>query len=287
MSKKVLGVYHSSDDVIRAIEEFQNDGYSINDLSIIANKKDLPSSVQDETGVTAEELGDRAVSREHQSFIDSLVNVFEGNNHRDAGGSSYYDRLVGMGIDEPTARDYVQDIESGKILLLTENEGASLSGYSIATDGNDRTGLTANTLGADDKRSLKLHEEQLDVTKDRVKTGEVEVHKDVVEEQKTVHVPVTHEEVYVERRPVENSAPDTNPISDKETIRVPIIEEKVEVTKKPVVTEEIVIGKKKVVETEEITENVKREEAKVEKDGNARVNEATIDNKHLDDERLS
>ena len=51
-------------------------------------------------------------------------------------------------------------------------------------------------------RAVPLREEQLEVIKERVQVGELQVHKEVVEEQRTVHVPLLREEVYVERRPV-------------------------------------------------------------------------------------
>lgn len=284
MTKKVLGVYESSDEVIRAIEELRNEGYSVNDLSIVSNTRDF-SSVQYETGVGSEDI-DETHEHEHKGFLDSLVSAFEGNNNTDE-NTTYYDHLVGAGIDETAAREYENAINSGKILLLADNGPETMTGYSIDTPANDRTDMNADRLDTDKERSLKLREEQLDVSKDRVQTGEVGVHKDVVEEQKTVHVPVTHEEVYVERRPVDDSSADTAPIGDEETIRVPIVEEKVEVTKKPVVSEEIVIGKKQVTETEQVTENVKREEARIEKDGDVKVDETDVDrSRRYNDGRL-
>ncbi|MED1905905.1 YsnF/AvaK domain-containing protein [Cytobacillus firmus] len=114
---------------------------------------------------------------------------------------------------------------------------------------------------AEDEQSLKLREEHLDVSKERVQAGEVEIHKDVVEKQKSVNVPVEHEEVYVERRKVNDAAGvSSSPISDDETIRIPITEERVEVSINPVVTEEIVIGKREVQETQQVKENLKKEE---------------------------
>jgi uncharacterized protein (TIGR02271 family) len=299
MKKKVLGVYDSRDEVIQAIEEFQNDGYSVNNLSIIANTRDFPSSIQNETGVTTEEIGEADNTRTYgdKGFFENLVSSFQINPNTNEGDISYYDHLVGLGIDEIDARKYDGDINSGSILLLADSgTGNGLSNHGFnGTSTIDQTGFNSDTFGTDEKHSLKLREEQLEVSKDRVQTGEVEVHKDVVEEQKTIHVPVTHEEVYVERRtvgdaPTDSKTPtfddETTPIGDDETIRVPIVEEKVEVTKKPVVTEELVIGKRQTTETEQVTENIKREEARVEKDGDATVDETTIDHNRLNNDRL-
>src|SRR3954468_1421757 len=79
MSKTVLGVYNSSNEVVRAIEEFQNEGYSIKDLSIIANTTDVPSSIEEETGVASQEVSTRNYTQteEHQGFLASLFSPVE------------------------------------------------------------------------------------------------------------------------------------------------------------------------------------------------------------------
>jgi uncharacterized protein (TIGR02271 family) len=99
-----------------------------------------------------------------------------------------------------------------------------------------------------------------------------------VEEEKTIKVPVRREEVYVEKRPVqdkeavssENAAGETSDTAFKEEseeIRIPIREEEIEISKKPVVTEEVVVGKKVYEDTEEKVEKVKKEEAKIDEKG--------------------
>jgi hypothetical protein len=75
MSKTVLGVYNSSDEVVRAIEDFRNEGYSVQDLSIIADTTDVPSSIEEETGVTSQEISARNHNQteEYQGFLASQV----------------------------------------------------------------------------------------------------------------------------------------------------------------------------------------------------------------------
>ncbi|MCG7344189.1 YsnF/AvaK domain-containing protein [Sporosarcina sp. ACRSL] len=120
------------------------------------------------------------------------------------------------------------------------------------------------------EHKMRLHEERLNVDKEEVERGEISLHKDVVEEEQSFDVPVRHEEVYVERRPVNEYESDVNSYKmqhDDETIRVPITEERLEVTKKPYVSEEIVVGKRQVEDTETVNETVKREEARLEQSG--------------------
>jgi uncharacterized protein (TIGR02271 family) len=115
--------------------------------------------------------------------------------------------------------------------------------------------------------TLRLREEQLVASKERVRTGQVEIGKRVVEEKKTMEVPVTREEVVVERRPV-NRPSDTPVGADADrTIEVPVTEERVDVEKRTVVREEIGVKKQVRQETVPISGTVRREEAVIEKKG--------------------
>lgn len=121
------------------------------------------------------------------------------------------------------------------------------------------TALSAQTATDDVRdefhqpRSLRLREERLNVTKERVQAGEVNLHKEVVTEQKTINVPVTHEEVVIERHAATgNQIDNSTPIGEGETIRVPVSEEQVNVTKNTVVTGEVAIGKGAVQETQQV-----------------------------------
>ena len=117
---------------------------------------------------------------------------------------------------------------------------------------------------------VQLREEELRARKEPVQTGEVGIRKEVVEEQRTVDVPVTREEAVVERHPVE-PRPADRPIGEEETIRFPLRGERVEVEKQPVVTEEVEVGKRQVQETERVSDTVRREEARVEREGDAEI----------------
>ncbi|MBA2682058.1 MAG: YsnF/AvaK domain-containing protein [Ktedonobacteraceae bacterium] len=144
--------------------------------------------------------------------------------------------------------------------------------YDDATVDRTRTGNAADYADTDEARRLRLREEQLNVSKERVQSGEVGIHKDVISEEKTINVPVTHEEAFIERRPVTDaSITDDTPIGEGETIRVPLSEEQVNVNKSTVVTGEVEIGKRAVTENQRVSDTVRREEARLERDGNTRI----------------
>ncbi|WP_282020394.1 YsnF/AvaK domain-containing protein [Planomicrobium okeanokoites] len=143
-----------------------------------------------------------------------------------------------------------------------------------------------STLGRDhtDEEKLRLHEERLHVDKEQVKTGEVNVGKHVVEEERSVDVPVEREEVYVERRPVDENSTDAHDkgFNDNENINIPVSEERVNVSKNDVVSEEIVVGKRKVEDTETVRDTVRREEADIDEDVNLTDEERRRDRDNRD-----
>ena len=105
-------------------------------------------------------------------------------------------------------------------------------------------------------------EEELSIGKRQVKAGEVEVRKTVETERVSQQVPVTREEVTVERRPVNDRMAAADIGAD--AIRVPLTQEELVVEKRPVVKEEIVVSKHAVQETQTVEADLKKERAEVE-----------------------
>ena len=132
--------------------------------------------------------------------------------------------------------------------------------------------MTGERGASERGRTVELREEELRARKEVEQAGEVTVRKDVVTEQESIDVPVTREEVFIDRHPVENRPAD-RPIAEGETIEVPVREERVEVEKRPVVYEEVEVGKRRMQDTERVTDTVRREEARIERDGDVNVAE--------------
>jgi uncharacterized protein (TIGR02271 family) len=128
----------------------------------------------------------------------------------------------------------------------------------------------------EDEATLRLRKEKLNITKNKVQKGEVELGKEIIEEQKTVDVPLTREEVVIERRPLNNETCDSA-ITNEETIRIPVSEERVDIDKQTVVTGEISAHKRAIENTEHIDETLKREEAKINRIGDPDVVDSGTD----------
>ena len=128
----------------------------------------------------------------------------------------------------------------------------------------------------DSERVMELREERLDVHKDRIQAGEVQIRKEIITETKTIEVPVTREEIVVERRALDGDARDGSIDNlelgaDSEEIRVPVSEEFVHIDKKVVPREEVRVSKEKVTDTKKVSEDIRREEAKVDSTGRVAV----------------
>jgi uncharacterized protein (TIGR02271 family) len=119
---------------------------------------------------------------------------------------------------------------------------------------------------------VPLVEEKLNVSKREVTYKEATLIKEPVTETKTVEVPVTHEELIVERRPPTEATTSEKelkpPVTSREEIKIPLKKEEFEVKKEPYVKEEAVIKKRRVEERKTITEDVKSEKLVDDSDGN-------------------
>lgn len=106
-------------------------------------------------------------------------------------------------------------------------------------------------------------EEQLNVNKERVATGEARLRKYVVTDTESVEVPVEREEVRVERTPInaEDAKNYNGAISgDSEEASVTLHEERVNVNKETVPVEKINLKKDTVRDTETHTEELRKEQ---------------------------
>lgn len=133
---------------------------------------------------------------------------------------------------------------------------------------DEYTRYRTNEVPADIETRIPVLEERLNVSK-RMSTNEATVTKEPVTETKTVEVPVTHEEISVERRPASDTATAERPVQSDTEIKIPLNREEVEVTKEPRVKEEVVIKKEPVTETKTVSEEVTSERVGVKERGKA------------------
>lgn len=202
-----------------------------------------------------------------------------GKNDEDLGevqkvGDTYV--LVQKGLINKERFHIPQDeVESydGDVLRFKLSEDEIRSKYlgdvdplvSSTSDNDNANYVEENKVGLEESESARfpLGEEKLDVSKREVTYKEATLIKEPITETKTVEVPLTYEELIVERRPPTEATTSQHqlkpPVNTREEIKIPLKREEVEVKKEPYVKEEVVLKKKRVTEKKTITEEVKGE----------------------------
>ncbi len=116
------------------------------------------------------------------------------------------------------------------------------------------------TTDEDEMRIQRTEEELRAGTRER-EAGALNVRKRVRTDREQIEVPTRHEEVTVDRVPVEGEATEAEIGEDE--VSIPVTEEEVVVEKRPVAKEEVRIRKDVVEDTEVVEEEVRREEVDV------------------------
>jgi uncharacterized protein (TIGR02271 family) len=209
-------------------------------------------------------------------YLDYDRSWIEGQNFTQRPGDlddtsgDYSGRAMG-GLD--TDRDLETERGSFSSQQTTTDYG-SAAGMNTAEYG--REGVSSGTVSDQDTMRVQRHEEELQAQKVARPAGEVEINKNVVEEQRTLEVPVTREEVHVRRvEPTGQTTGDSTAFDSGDTIRVPITEEQVQVTKTPRVVEELEIEKVRTQDTQQVSDTVRREEFDIDQQGQVHREDGT------------
>jgi uncharacterized protein (TIGR02271 family) len=114
---------------------------------------------------------------------------------------------------------------------------------------------------------IPLREEELTASVREVEAGAARIQKRVVAEDRVLEVPVTEEQIRVERRVVDRAAGVNDADAFEEiVIEVPLTQQEVELRKQSRVTEELVVSKEAIQHTEQVRGTVRREEVDVVED---------------------
>lgn len=296
----VVGLFHNQADAERAIQRLKQAGFAEDQIGVAMKDRKRQEELIEGTGTQAAEgaaagaLGGGVLG----GVIGLLAGVgalaIPGIGPIIAGGTlastlagagigaaagGLIGALAGMGVPEEDARHFDRGFQAGGTLVTVDagsrtseardclyESGADLGSMGRGTTGSATTSDRAfgDQSDSDQTARVELREEELRTEKERVQAGEVRLRKEVVTEERTIEVPVTREEVVIERRPAARGQDAGGAIDDGEEIRIPLMEEEVRVEKTPVVREEVTLKKRQVQDTERVSETVRREEARIE-----------------------
>ena len=188
---------------------------------------------------------DREITPEYENEVRSYYGLegMQGSEQRGAYGEYYGDEPghVGPGIREG-------DTETGEFRgHSAEDEGVHQSHGSDLED-------------EDELRVQRTEEELRTGTRER-EAGKLNVRKRVRTDREQVRVPTKHEEVSVERVPVNEEG--TGAEIGEDEVSMPVVEEEAVVGKQSVVKEEIRVRKDVVEDEEVVEEDVRKEEVDI------------------------
>ncbi len=138
--------------------------------------------------------------------------------------------------------------------------------------------MPAEEIGNQETKVLQLIEEYPVVKKQRVKAGEVLIHKKVESENVTLPVDLAYEEVDIERIEVNQTYDQKHyprQRQEGDVLIIPIVEEQAIIVKRYLVREELHITRRSEVRHQELSETIRRENLVVEAKGNIEPSEET------------
>jgi uncharacterized protein (TIGR02271 family) len=136
------------------------------------------------------------------------------------------------------------------------------------------TGAGYDTSGPNTDEAMTRSEEQLRVGTRTEETGRARLRKYVVTEMVTQTVPVSHEEVRIEREPITEAnrgAATDGPAISEEEHEVVLHGEQVVTSKKTVPVERVRVGVETVTEEQTVSEQVRKEQIETEGDDGQQV----------------
>jgi uncharacterized protein (TIGR02271 family) len=265
----VAAYFRNPSDAEKAISQLRASGFSTKDIAaaIWDRSTEKGKSVSIATGWT---------HRMRSLFVPEERDEYHSHDAREV--------VDHMGIPEHERRYFSDAFRQGGVLLTVNAAGRNREALSILKNCN---AITSENLKAQKprehpaetkdmgERRIQLLGETLRVNKDNVQRGAVTLKKEVVSERQNIEVPLTHEELVIERRPAEGREATRADLEPGKEIKIPLNEERVRVEKRSIVREEVAVRKRQVQQTKTVGDDVRHEELKVDKEGDVPVESIT------------
>lgn len=184
----------------------------------------------------------------------------------DAGGSSGRHGKSGQGAGGNGRQgDRPPGGMAGRLTGRSGDEGRRTAG---AKDRATAGQLSGDLAGRSEDVAMTRSEERLKVGTEQVETGRVRLVKHVVTENQQVTVPVSHEEVHIEREPIADGRPGQKLADGQQELTLHA--ERPVVDKETVAVENVRLAKEKVTEEQTVSDKVRKELIDIEDDSNKR-----------------
>lgn len=144
MTKKIVGIFDTEQEATRAIEGLQSQGFHNDDISVVTRDRDELNSISEDTGTMAPEgvatgaatggvvggvagllagIGALAIPGIGPILAAGPIAATLTGAAVGAGAGGLVGGLIGLGIPEDEAKEYEGYVDSGKILVLVDDNG--------------------------------------------------------------------------------------------------------------------------------------------------------------------
>ncbi|GAA0595434.1 hypothetical protein GCM10009001_09420 [Virgibacillus siamensis] len=115
MANEIYGPYDSEEEVIKAVDIMTLKGFKAENITILANKT-LSMRLEKWTDANVES---NAENEHEESFFSKIKHMFVDEEETEF---NFHDRLVELGLSKTQAEKFETDIESGKIIVLANDD---------------------------------------------------------------------------------------------------------------------------------------------------------------------
>ena len=197
---------------------------------------------------------DREITPEYENEVRSYYGLGPIESSGSYGDYEETNGHSGAGTTDSTTAGTV-----GSGMSMGDTETGEFREHDLNQEGLSQPG---SDLEDEDELRVQRSEEELRAGTREREAGAMKVGKRVRTDREQIEVPTKHEEVSVERVPVEGEATEAQIGEDE--VSGPVTEEEVVVDKRAVAKEEVRLRKDVVEDTEVVEEDVRREEVEVE-----------------------
>jgi uncharacterized protein (TIGR02271 family) len=257
-----------SADTLQAATVYDSDGDKVGKVDVVF--EDVHTGQPEWVAVKTGMFGGKA------SFVPLVNAQFEGDTLRVP-----YDKSQIKDAPNFDTSQKLSEQDEDQLYRYYEGIGATFGGTTGTTG---RTGTAgAGTVGHDTSgpntdNAMTRSEEQLRVGTENVETGRARLRKYIVTEQVTQSVPVSHEEVRIEREPITGANRDAaldGPELSEEEHEVTLHAERPVVQKETVPVERVRLETDRVAEEARVDETVRKEQIEADGTGDAYPDDPT------------
>jgi len=285
-SETIAAYFENDADARQAIEELHEAGFTSAHIGVAHHRNTSETSYGSSTS--------SKFSEKAESTWEKIKHMFTGSDEErednwadreDVENAADRNRLTGAYRSSDLHESFNElDVPAERSRYFSHRLGSANSGAVVTVHAGDRREVAesilleygadlgnkaaqydyestneSNLRAEDKEEDIQLLGEVLRVHKDRINRGEVTIRKEVLTETQTVQVPVTREELVIERHAANDAAPANEAIGERE-IRIPLSEERASLDKSTVVRENVTVGKKAVEDVRDLSDEVRHEE---------------------------